>query len=253
MARKRAPKPLTVSVRELAHGYPAILDDLSATGESKIVTRHNVPVALLTAIDDEKLLALQSEMLLRSPRFVASTKAADDDIAAHRTISGDEAFSGLLGEPPPEVESRKPSMAFSSAGGLIEANATSLIEAIRAVVKSELSQVRWSRRMPLVFSRNRDLVAHFELPGINPEDELTLTYSTGRLTVSAQSGIEGGNDDLPFSFVDVWRLPTAVDESTIRAEYHDPILEIVVEGAAALADKADTSATQVPVQKAESG
>lgn len=126
-----------VPVRELAHGYPAILDELSSSRRPAIVTRNGVPVATLLALDQGILGVLQDYVLLHAPEYVAAADAADADLAAGRARDGDEMLGELLGEGPPETE--LPLRSIGSA-----ALDDTFLEAIRRVVRSELEHVRES-------------------------------------------------------------------------------------------------------------
>jgi HSP20 family protein len=80
-----------------------------------------------------------------------------------------------------------------------------------------------------------ELVYAFDLPGI-PEDEISVEYDDGALTVTAQRERNVEQSDERFyrferrfgTFSRTIALPQGVGEDAIRADYHDGVLEIHV-------------------------
>ncbi len=100
----------------------------------------------------------------------------------------------------------------------------------------------WSPAMD-VYSKDGDLVIKLELPGVKPED-VDITLQDGVLTISGQRKAEQEREGAGYyvkerrygSFRRSMRLPEGVDESKIHARFEDGVLEVVVEGAAAVTE-----------------
>lgn len=107
-----------------------------------------------------------------------------------------------------------------------------------------------------VFQRDGDLVVRLELPGIDPQKDVTVSLEEGLLVISGErkQKTEVTREDYfrmesRFgSFRRQFRLPEGVDESKIHAEYRDGVLEIVVGGAAKAAPKAPAKSIPVAVE-----
>ena len=92
-----------------------------------------------------------------------------------------------------------------------------------------------------VFERDGNLVVRAELPGVKQED-VDITVHDRVLTVSGQREEEreqerGGyyvKERRHGAFRRSVMLPQGVDEDNIRARYEDGVLEVTVEGAAAV-------------------
>lgn len=69
----------TVGVRDLVNQGSKILDQLQDDGQPVIVTKRGLPIAVLSAIDQD---ALYDFVLEHAPEFAADRKATEDDIAA---------------------------------------------------------------------------------------------------------------------------------------------------------------------------
>ncbi len=243
-------KMRTVSVRDLVHDYPTILKKLATSGEPTILTRYNVPIALLTALDEERLAAVQDAILVNSAKYIASAETADADLKAGRTVSGDAFLAAMLSEEPPDVSSdATPVDALTGSG---------LIDAIRGIVRSEVHEaigplhsgsLAWHAYVgrgndsPEVFIRDDDLVARFELPGIDPSKDVTVQYAPGRVIVKGESTELGGHLNYRQVFV-----PTKIKGTAVEAAYHDPILEVVVHGAATLSTEEESHAKAIHVK-----
>ncbi|HSR23406.1 MAG TPA: Hsp20/alpha crystallin family protein [Candidatus Eisenbacteria bacterium] len=107
-----------------------------------------------------------------------------------------------------------------------------------------------------VFERDGDLVVRLELPGIDPEKDLSVALEEGRLVVAGErkQKTEVKREDYYRmesrygSFRRHIPLPEGVDESKIKAEYKDGVLEVVVQGAAKAAPKAKGRAIPIAVE-----
>jgi HSP20 family molecular chaperone IbpA len=106
-----------------------------------------------------------------------------------------------------------------------------------------------------VFQRGADVVVRLELPGIDPAKDVTVTLEDGQLVVSGErrQKTEVKREDYYRmesrygSFRRRIPLPEGVDESRIKAEYGDGVMEIVVQGAAVAAPKAKAKAIPIKV------
>ncbi len=91
-----------------------------------------------------------------------------------------------------------------------------------------------------VFQRNNDLVVRTELPGIDPEKDVRVTLLDRELVISGERKQQTEVKEADYyrmessygSFERHVPVPEGVDESQIRAEYKDGVLEVVVIGAA---------------------
>jgi len=96
-----------------------------------------------------------------------------------------------------------------------------------------------------------DLVLRAEMPGIKAED-IDISVAEGTLTLKGTRHAEKETRDEDFvvretsfgSFERSVKLPEGLDPATIRAEYRDGILEVVVPGAAT---PIEASTVHVPV------
>ncbi|TCJ17390.1 Hsp20/alpha crystallin family protein [Rubrobacter taiwanensis] len=92
-----------------------------------------------------------------------------------------------------------------------------------------------------VFNRGGDLVIRAELPGMKRED-IDISLQNGVLTISGERRDERSEEGSGYlirersygSFSRSMSLPDDVDESKIRATFKDGLLEVTVEGAAAV-------------------
>ncbi len=80
----------TVGIRELARRASAIVRSVRETGEPAIVTDRGRAVGVLYPIDAD---ALEDYVLANAPELVRSLREADDDLAAGRTVSLDDALA----------------------------------------------------------------------------------------------------------------------------------------------------------------
>lgn len=100
--------------------------------------------------------------------------------------------------------------------------------------------VEWAPAMD-VLSRDGDLVVRAELPGLKQED-VDITIQNGILTISGEHKAEqeeerGGyymRERRRGSFRRSLTLPEDVDESKVHARFQSGVLEVTVEGAAAV-------------------
>jgi HSP20 family protein len=92
-----------------------------------------------------------------------------------------------------------------------------------------------------VLQRDGDLVVRAELPGVRPED-VDITLQENVLTISGERREEqeeqrGGyyvRERRRGTFSRSMTLPEGVDEDNIRARYENGVLEVIIEGAAAV-------------------
>jgi HSP20 family protein len=99
---------------------------------------------------------------------------------------------------------------------------------------------RWAPAIDAV-SEDGDLVIRAELPGVKLED-VDITLQDGVLTVSGERKAEREKEGSGYyvrerrhgSFRRSMSLPEGTDESGIHARFEDGILEVRVEGAAAI-------------------
>jgi HSP20 family protein len=101
-----------------------------------------------------------------------------------------------------------------------------------------------------VFTRGKDLVVRAELPGVNPEKDIDVSYADGMLTISGERRHQDKVEDQDFyrfessygSFLRRIPLPESVKVDDIRAVYEDGVLEVVVPGAASM-----TTPKRIPI------
>lgn len=99
---------------------------------------------------------------------------------------------------------------------------------------------RWAPAID-VSTRDGDLVIHAELPGVKQED-VDITLANGVLTISGERRVENEDRSGGYylrerrygGFQRSMTLPDGVDESKIHARFQDGVLEVTVEGAAAV-------------------
>ena len=92
-----------------------------------------------------------------------------------------------------------------------------------------------------VVTKNGDLVVRAELPGVKQED-VDITLQNNVLTISGERKAEQEEERGGYyvrerrygSFSRSFTLPEGVDESKVRARYENGVLEVTVEGAAAV-------------------
>jgi HSP20 family protein len=91
------------------------------------------------------------------------------------------------------------------------------------------------------FSRNGDLVIRAELPGVKRED-VDITLSNGVLTISGERKAEHEDQGSGYyvrerrhgHFRRSMSLPEGIEEDKVHAHFEDGVLEVTVEGAAAV-------------------
>ena len=107
-----------------------------------------------------------------------------------------------------------------------------------------------------VFHRDGDLVIRAELPGIDPEKDVEISFHDGLLTLRGERRREerlngnGGGYRFESRYGTFERsvvLPTGVTDEAISASYQNGILEVVVQGVQELA-----RAKRIPVHAGES-
>ncbi|WP_433038219.1 Hsp20/alpha crystallin family protein [Actinomycetospora sp. CA-053990] len=86
------------------------------------------------------------------------------------------------------------------------------------------------------YRENGDLVIKAEMPGIDPDKDLSLTVADGMLDLRAERRIEEDTEDKGYhrhelrygTFARRLPLPDGVDPSTVAASYKDGILTVRV-------------------------
>ena len=99
---------------------------------------------------------------------------------------------------------------------------------------------RWAPALD-VLQEDGDIVVRAELPGVKQED-VDITLQNGVLSISGERRAEEQKEGSGYyvrerrygSFQRSMTLPEGVDESKIRARFQDGVLEVRVEGAAAV-------------------
>ncbi len=92
-----------------------------------------------------------------------------------------------------------------------------------------------------VINRDGNLVVRAEIPGVRPE-EVDVTIHDRVLTISGERKVEQEEERGGYlvrerrygSFRRSMQLPEGVDESNIKARFQDGVLEVTLEGAAAV-------------------
>lgn len=112
-----------------------------------------------------------------------------------------------------------------------------------------------------VFGRQGDLVVRLELPGVDPEKDVTIVVEDDVLVIRGERVTKEEVEEADFyrmesaygSFERRLPLPEGVDEGTIRATYTDGILEVVLPGAAPKVEEPEaadptTTARKIPIE-----
>jgi HSP20 family protein len=92
-----------------------------------------------------------------------------------------------------------------------------------------------------VLREDGDIVVRAELPGVKQED-VDITYQNGVLTISGERKVEEQKEGSGYyvrerrygSFRRSMSLPEGTDESSITARFQDGVLEVRIQGAAAV-------------------
>jgi HSP20 family protein len=107
-----------------------------------------------------------------------------------------------------------------------------------------------------VFDRDGDLVIRLEIPGIDPEKDLTIGVREGVLTVKGErKQREEVKEDRYYrmeasygAFERSFPIPKGIGDDAVDATYEDGVLEVVVRGAAKKAEEpAETKPIPVKV------
>jgi HSP20 family protein len=101
-----------------------------------------------------------------------------------------------------------------------------------------------------VFSREGDLVVRAELPGVDPEKDIEISFQDGALTIRGERRLEEKTERDNYyrfessygSFQRSIALPQGVRAEDVRATYQNGILEVVIPKAGEL-----TSAKKIPI------
>jgi HSP20 family protein len=118
----------------------------------------------------------------------------------------------------------------------------------------QLAQRPFVPRMD-VFGRDDDLVVKLELPGIDPEKDVTVEVREGMLVIAGERRHEKEVKEEAYyrmeasygAFERQIAIPEGIDESRISAAYTDGVLEVIVpKGAVKEAEKV-VEARKIPV------
>lgn len=109
-----------------------------------------------------------------------------------------------------------------------------------------------------VFTRGDDVVVRLEVPGIDPEKDVSVTFEDGQLVIRGERHrTEEVKEDEYHrmeaaygTFVRRFPIAEGVDEKKIVAEYSDGILEVTVPKAAKVAEAPKAEAIPVKWAKA---
>lgn len=105
-----------------------------------------------------------------------------------------------------------------------------------------------------IFARDGDLVIRLDLPGVDPEKDVSVTYESGELTIRGERKEEKDVKEEGYyrhesafgAFERHIPVPSETKESDIKAEYTDGVLELVVPRAAQPSERA--GARQIPIK-----
>ncbi len=106
-----------------------------------------------------------------------------------------------------------------------------------------------------VFAYKGDLIVRLELPGINPEKDVSVTLVDGELVIKGERKQEEELAEKTFyrfetvygTFERHFTITETLDERAIQAEYEDGILEVVVKGAIEHLEAKTQKAKTIPV------
>ena len=106
-----------------------------------------------------------------------------------------------------------------------------------------------------VFGRDDDLVVKLELPGIDPEKDVTVKVREGMLVIAGERRHEKEVKEEAYyrmeasygSFERQIAIPEGVDESHISAAYADGVLEVVIPKGAVKEEAKAVEARTIPV------
>ncbi len=82
----------SISLRDLSRKAGRVISEVSRTRRPALVTSRGKLVAAVVPVDDE---AVADWVLANAPEFVASMAEAEDDLAAGRIVTIDDAFAAL--------------------------------------------------------------------------------------------------------------------------------------------------------------
>lgn len=105
-----------------------------------------------------------------------------------------------------------------------------------------------------VFTRGDDVVVRLEVPGIDPEKDVSVTFEEGQLVIRGERGREEEVKDEEYyrmeaaygTFERRFPIPEGVDEDKIVAEYSDGILEVTLPKVAKVLEA--PKAKEIPVK-----
>lgn len=110
-----------------------------------------------------------------------------------------------------------------------------------------------------VFAKGGDLVIHLDLPGIDPEKDLKITFEDGELVVTGERKKEKEYTEADYyrverlygTFERHFPLPKPIAENAVKATYKEGVLEIVLKGAILVAEAKKQQAKRIPVEVKE--
>jgi HSP20 family protein len=106
-----------------------------------------------------------------------------------------------------------------------------------------------------IFERADDLVVKLEIPGIDPEKDVTIVVKDGALIISGDRRQEKEIDDEAYhrmevsygSFERTIAIPEGVDEGRVTATYVDGVIEVVLPNGATKEVTPPIEARTIPV------
>lgn len=109
-----------------------------------------------------------------------------------------------------------------------------------------------------VFVRDDDVVVRLELPGIDPEKDVSVTFEDGQLVIRGERRREEEVTEEAYYRIEAaygtferrFPVPEGVDEEKIVAQYSDGILEITLPKVAKVLEP--PKAKEIPVKPAKS-
>jgi HSP20 family protein len=112
-----------------------------------------------------------------------------------------------------------------------------------------------------VFEREDDLVVKLEIPGIDPEKDVTIVVQDGALIITGDRRQEKEVDEEAYHRMEVSYgafersilIPEGVDEGRISATYVDGVLEVVLPNGAAKEMTDPIEARTIPVTTGKRG
>jgi HSP20 family protein len=106
-----------------------------------------------------------------------------------------------------------------------------------------------------VFERDEDLIVKVEIPGIDPEKDVTIEVREGTLVISGERRQEKEVEEQAYYRMEAYygaferriEIPEGVDESRIAATYTDGVLEVVIPQGATKKVEKEAETRTIPV------